>query len=761
MAELSEILNFNDMKKSLLFKRISVLFFALITYWQIGTGQVLLVENFDYSSGALLTANGWIAHSGGGTNAIDVIVPGLTYSGYPGSNIGGAAQLDNSGEDVNKSFTSQTSGSVYVAFLINVTSSTTTGDYFFHVIESPTSTYFKGRIWIKQGSSASKFYIGVAKTGTTPAVAYSASEYDAGTTYLLVLKYQFNTGSATDDVVTLYVEPSPLSTEPASPTITASDNTTTDGASVTCVALRQGGSTTLPKLNVDGIRVATNWTDAISDVYPPAPTFNPANATADVAVSVTPTITFDEPVRKTDGTQLVDADLSSLITFKKTNASGDNVAFTATIDATKKVITVTPSASLLNSQAYYLAVSPVEDVLGNESTTSSATFTTISLVTPTITVVYPNGGEVMYSGDQATITWTTTNFDAGENVKIEVWLPESVWYPLEASTTNDGSQVVNVGPRADYGTAYKIRISGVTNGASDESDNPFTVIATTTTLDSLKTYYDLGSKIRYKGEAIITFIRTANRNQKYLQDATAGLLIDDASGVLTTTLAAGDKITGLEGTLGTFTGMYQLVPTVSTVTVVSSGNSVTVPTLTIPDYTANWAQYESMLVKIANLTFPAADGSATFGASTQYTVTDGTNNLAFFTFKAGEGNPAIVGTVIPSGTYSITGLALKYNTTIEISSRSTNDFELLTGIEKTSSRDQIKLYPVPATSILNVSGIQNLKSIEILDLAGKVIRTINTSTDEVIRIPVFNLKRGTYMLRLNTTGETVIKKFVR
>ena len=80
----------------------------------------------------------------------------------------------------------------------------------------------------------------------------------------------------------------------------------------------------------------------------------------------------------------------------------------------------------------------------------------------------------------------------------------------------------------------------------------------------------LDTKIKYKGEAIVTFIRTANRNQKYIQDATAGLLIDDASGVLTTTLASGDKITGLEGTLGIFTGMYQLVPTVSTVAVVSS-----------------------------------------------------------------------------------------------------------------------------------------------------------------------------------------------
>ncbi len=447
-------------------------------------------------------------------------------------------------------------------------------------------------------------------------------------------------------------------------------------------------------IGVDNIFV---WTDAISDVYPPVPTFNPANGATGVAINIIPTITFDEAILKTDGSIVTDGDLSTLVVLKETNASGTPVSFTGTIDAAKKIITITPSTSLKNSQVYYFAINPVEDAAGNESVLKSVTFTTISASTPTITVVYPNGGEILYSGDIATITWTTTNFAPGENVKIEVYLPEAVWFVLEASTPNDGSQVVNVGPRADYGTVYKIRISGVTNGASDESDNPFTVIATTTTLDSLKTYYDIGSKIKYKGEAVVTFIRTANRNQKYIQDARGGLLIDDASGVLTTPLAIGDKITNLEGTLGTFTGMYQLVPTVSSVTVVSGGNSVTVPTLTIPEYTANQAQYESMLIKIAGLTFPAADGSATFAASTQYTVTDGTNNLAFFTFKAGEGNPAIVGTVIPAGTYTITGLALKFNTTIEISSRSTNDFELLTGIDRTSARE-VKLYPVPATS---------------------------------------------------------------
>ncbi|MBK9356349.1 MAG: hypothetical protein IPN08_03000 [Bacteroidales bacterium] len=34
-----------------------------------GMAQPLLVENFDYTIGSLLTSNGWVAHSGGGTAA--------------------------------------------------------------------------------------------------------------------------------------------------------------------------------------------------------------------------------------------------------------------------------------------------------------------------------------------------------------------------------------------------------------------------------------------------------------------------------------------------------------------------------------------------------------------------------------------------------------------------------------------------------------------------------------------------------------------
>ncbi|MEO6405083.1 MAG: hypothetical protein ABIY51_10045, partial [Ferruginibacter sp.] len=109
-------------------------------------GQVL-VEDFNYTAGSLITANGWGAHSGAGTNAITVTTPGLTFPGHPGSGIGNCVSMTTSGEDDNKSFTAITSGTVYTSFLINVTAAQAAGDYCVGIFES--STLLTLRIYVK------------------------------------------------------------------------------------------------------------------------------------------------------------------------------------------------------------------------------------------------------------------------------------------------------------------------------------------------------------------------------------------------------------------------------------------------------------------------------------------------------------------------------------------------------------------------------------------------------------------------------------
>ena len=90
--------------------------------WDAGTGlpieiqnlefnvlSLLLEENFDYPAGDFLTDHGWTQTGTTTTEPITVTSPGLTYTGYP-SVVGNAALVDNNGQDVNKTFSAQTSG---------------------------------------------------------------------------------------------------------------------------------------------------------------------------------------------------------------------------------------------------------------------------------------------------------------------------------------------------------------------------------------------------------------------------------------------------------------------------------------------------------------------------------------------------------------------------------------------------------------------------------------------------------------------------
>ena len=114
-----------------------LMIFGLI---QFGWGQ-LLNENFNYTTGANITDNGWSAFSASGTNPITVSSGGLSFTGYASSGIGNAALLDNNGEDDKKSFTEQTSGTVYASFLVNVATDGAPSGYFFHFRKSSSNKH--------------------------------------------------------------------------------------------------------------------------------------------------------------------------------------------------------------------------------------------------------------------------------------------------------------------------------------------------------------------------------------------------------------------------------------------------------------------------------------------------------------------------------------------------------------------------------------------------------------------------------------------
>jgi Family of unknown function (DUF5689) len=231
--------------------------------------NLLLLENFT-NLGTLAvpaptppaTTTSWVENSGTGTNNLQVTAGALSFDGYPSSNIGNGITLATSGQDAYKNWTgaSATSGDVYVAFLMSVTSAQATGDYFFALLPDNSSTNYTGRTFIK--SSGSGFVVGISKgsVGTNEALTYGTTEFSFNTTYLVVIKYSFVAG-ATNDVAAIHILSTLPGAEPGSPAASSGTSANADQTNLGRLGIRQGGATNAAALRLSGIRVASTWTD--------------------------------------------------------------------------------------------------------------------------------------------------------------------------------------------------------------------------------------------------------------------------------------------------------------------------------------------------------------------------------------------------------------------------------------------------------------------------------------------------------------------
>ncbi len=226
--------------------------------------QALLSEDFNYTDS--LSKNGWLPVSAWGTNGLFARATGLVKTGYANSGVGNAVDMVASGEDSKKDLSAAvTTGSLYASFLMNIkTAAKTAGSYVTGFTSGSSGSIYNLRYYIKS-DSAGGFYLGIGR-GTSTAI-YSANSYAANTTYLVTIKYGYNTTATANDTVAFYVHPtaSTTLTEPATYTVNnLGVGTGSDATEINAFFLRQGTATDSITLTMDGIRVATTWVGSVS-----------------------------------------------------------------------------------------------------------------------------------------------------------------------------------------------------------------------------------------------------------------------------------------------------------------------------------------------------------------------------------------------------------------------------------------------------------------------------------------------------------------
>lgn len=259
-----------------------------------------------------------------------------------------------------------------------------------------------------------------------------------------------------------------------------------------------------------------------------------------------------------------------------------------------------------------------------------------------------------------------------------------------------------------------------------------------------------GKYYQVSSNPVITYARTT-RNQKYIQDASAGILIDDLPVTISTPMVAGDAISDLKGQTSLFSGVLQFLP-LENATIASSGNTVTPEIVTATAIANNVENYESELVQINNSTFTTADGIITFAANLNYNLNDG----ADITFRTMFAEADYIGQVVPTGVGNRAVLVAEFNGVPQVVSRSTAEVTLSSS--SFSQIEGLKMYPNPTKNNLFIETSLNSDiNVSIVNMIGKEV--VNT---KVINntVNVSNLTSGIYIVKITEEGKTSTKKLI-
>lgn len=261
------------------------------------------------------------------------------------------------------------------------------------------------------------------------------------------------------------------------------------------------------------------------------------------------------------------------------------------------------------------------------------------------------------------------------------------------------------------------------------------------------------------GEALLTY-QQSFRNQKYIEDATGAILIDDSAGNITSTYTIADGITGITGELSEFNGTMQFIPESDPGAATSNGNNLSPQVVTMADYIASPQSYESELIAFTNITFVDGDGTLTFDVGMDYNFSNGGEMV---TMRTQFYDADYIGETIPNTQLTnLVGIAARFDngTTVipQIFPRSLEDFEADLAVNN-NTLTNVSMYPNPTNSgfVTIETASTETASIEVYNLLGKqvIAQTLTNST-----VNVSSLSSGVYLVKVSVEGKTATKKLV-
>lgn len=368
---------------------------------------------------------------------------------------------------------------------------------------------------------------------------------------------------------------------------------------------------------------------------------------------------------------------------------------------------------------------------------------------PSIVITSPNNG--------ATISPNTTSVDivfATQNLPGDGQIDITV----NGTTSNDVSSPFQI--TVATGNSYDVTVDIISGGSSVASNQitfevaSATEVANITALRADVEANGVGNYYVITGTSIMTKADGFN-NRKWFQDNTpSGIMIYDANEVIADdAYMVGDNVEGLTGYTDEFNGVLQLIPTADAGVVI--GNTTVLPqTVNLPDFIANFNDYESELIGFENVSIAEADGTVVFETGTNYNLTNGSETI---TARTEFFDADYIGEVIPTATSNIAGVASEFNGTGQLFIRNSDDLDAVLS-NKNFENTEFALYPNPVKN-----GLVNIETktgeslnVEFFNLLGQSVLKAETNQE----VNVSNLKTGVYLVKIEQNNNTVTKKLI-
>lgn len=336
----------------------------------------------------------------------------------------------------------------------------------------------------------------------------------------------------------------------------------------------------------------------------------------------------------------------------------------------------------------------------------------------------------------------------------------AVYYTLDGTTPSVASTQYTAPINISTNTTIKaIAVkAGLDNSSVSEGVYTFAPSSEITSIAQLRQQVaDNSTVYTLSSEAILTF-QQAHRKQKFIQDNTAAILIDDNSGLITTAYDIADGISNISGKLSDYFGMLQFIPVADPGPATSFANIITPEIFTIAQLQDPVAMlpHQAKLIRIENVKFQDANGTLKFAVNKKYRLNQGGTIDSTFRTQFYDAN-YINGTV-PSGTGSITGILHLAYEKYNITARSSSDLNFAVGVEDYNA-SLVRVYPNPALSIVNIE-TDKPALLTITNLLGQKVLEMN-NINGLVQINTSKYNKGVYFVSLQfENGETSSQKLI-